>query len=225
MESYHGEYKIHVSDSYITEDDISAIVEALRHKCLSEGKYVKLFENEFARYVDTKHAIAVSSGTTALHVTLTALGVGRGDEVIVPSFSFIATANCVLYQGAKPIFADIDPLTLNIDPKPILARVGEKTKAIVVVHYAGHSVEMREIVEIVEDTVAAMINALETEGIEGEIINVGTERTIKMREILKIIMRYTCAEKKNIVLDEKRLRPKDVDTLITDNKRASKLLG
>jgi len=97
-----------------------------------------------------KHAIAVCSGTAALHVSLAAIGVGPGDEIIGPSFSFIATANCVLYQGAKPIFADIDPLTYNIDPEQIKKKITKKTRAVVPVHYGGQPADMDSILEIAE---------------------------------------------------------------------------
>lgn len=142
--------KIPIADPYITEEDVQAVTNAVKEKRLSQGKNVRKFEEEFARYVGVKHAIAMSNGTAALHVALAAISVGSGEEVLVPSFSFVATANCALYQGARPVFVDIDPLTYNIDPNTIEEKVTEKTKAIIPVHYAGHPADMDPIREIAE---------------------------------------------------------------------------
>lgn len=140
--------RIPFADPFISEEDVSSVVEALRRKCLSQGEYVDRFEKEFARYVGVKHAIAVSNGTAALHTALVAIDIGSNDDVIVPSFSFISVANCVLYQGAKPVFADIDLSTYNIDPNEIEEKITKKTRAIIAVHYAGHPVDMDVIIEI-----------------------------------------------------------------------------
>ena len=114
----------------------------------STGKYVTRFESLFADYCGTKYAVATSSGTTALHLALLALGVGEGDEVIVPSFTFIATANAVTYTGAKPIFVDSEKETWNIDPKLIEAAIRPQTKAIIPVHLYGHPADMDPILKI-----------------------------------------------------------------------------
>ena len=140
--------KIPLADPYITEEDVKAVTQAVREKHLSQGENVKKFENAFARYVGTKYAVAVCNGTAALHATLAALGIGFGDEILVPSFSFIATANCVLYQGAKPVFVDINPLTYNMNYKRIGKKITKKTKAIIPVHYAGQPADMDPIIEI-----------------------------------------------------------------------------
>lgn len=108
------------------------------------------FEMKFAEYVGVKHAIAVCNGTAALHTALVALEVGPGDEVIVPSFTFIATSNSVLYQRAKPVFVDIDPHTYNVDVNEIEKKVTKKTKAIIPVHYAGQPADMDPINEVAE---------------------------------------------------------------------------
>jgi len=144
-------YKIPCADPYVTNEDARAVAKAVREKKLSQGKYTEIFEKKFAKYIGVKHAIAVCNATAGLHLALASLGVGPGDEVIVPSFSFVATANCVLYQGAKPIFADIDPLTYNIDPNDIKAKITDKTKAIIPVHYAGQSVDMDPLLEIAHE--------------------------------------------------------------------------
>ena len=143
-------YKIPFADPYITRDDVNAVAKAVKEKMFSQGKYVQAFEAQFARYIGTKYAVAVSSGTAALHVSLATISVRSGDEVIVPSFSFVATANCVLYQGAKPVFADIDPLTYDIEPEQIKKKITNKTKAIIPVHYGGQPADMDSIREIAE---------------------------------------------------------------------------
>lgn len=144
------QYKIPLSDPYISDEDIAAVMHALKEKRLSQGKHVQRFEEEFARYTGVKHAIAVCNGTVALHVALATIGVNSGDEVIVPSFSFVATANCVLYQKAKPVFVDIDPLTYNVNPNEIESKISGNTKAIIPVHYAGQPADMDPICEIAE---------------------------------------------------------------------------
>jgi len=143
-------YKIPLSDPYITNEDVAAVAKALKEKRLSQGEYVQKFEDGFARYIGVKHAVAVCNGTAALHVAVAAIGVKAGDEVIVPSFSFVSTANCVLYQGAKPTFADIDSLTYNIDSNDIEKKITNNTKAIIPVHYAGQPADMDPIREIAE---------------------------------------------------------------------------
>jgi perosamine synthetase len=143
--------RIPFADPHISEDDVSSVVEALRRKCLSQGEYVNKFEEEFAQYIGSKYAIAVSNGTTALHTAMVAINVGLGDEVIVPSFSFISTANCVLYQSAKPVFVDIESSTYNLAPSKLEEKISEKTKAIIPVHYAGHPADMTPIMEIAKN--------------------------------------------------------------------------
>jgi dTDP-4-amino-4,6-dideoxygalactose transaminase len=140
--------KVPFADPYITEEDVSNVCEAVRNKRLSQGEYVERFEKEFASFIGVKHAVTVSSGTSALHLALVITDVGPGDEVIVPSFSFVATANCVLYQGAKPVFVDIDPLTYNIAPHKIEEKISKRTKAIIPVHYGGQPADMDLIMEL-----------------------------------------------------------------------------
>ncbi len=144
------EYKIPLSDPYVSDEDITAVTKALKEKRLSQGRYVQEFEEEFAEYIGVKRAVAVCNGTAALHVSLAAIDVGPADEVIVPSFSFVATANSVLYQGARPVFADIHPLTYNINPQEIEKKITNKTKAIIPVHYAGQPADMDPICERAE---------------------------------------------------------------------------
>jgi len=115
------------------------------------GPFVPKFEEEFAKYVGSKIAVSVQSGTAALHIALYELGIGPGDEVIVPALTFIATANAVLYVGATPIIVDIDPLTWNIDPESIIKAITSKTKAIIPVHLYGNPCNIDAIMKIAEE--------------------------------------------------------------------------
>ena len=108
----------------------------------STGKYLDRFEAAFAEYCGVRHAVACSNGTTALHLALVALGVGPGDEVLVPTLTFVATANTVTYCGARPVFVDAEPETWTIDPAAIEARITPRTKGIIVVHLFGHPADM-----------------------------------------------------------------------------------
>jgi perosamine synthetase len=121
----------------IDEADIACVIEILRSDWLTTGPVVEAFEDALAEYVGAKYAVAVSSGTAALHAAMDALRVGPGDEVIVPSMTFAATANAVIFQGAMPVFADVDPQYLLIDPEQVEAKITSRTKAIVAVDYAG----------------------------------------------------------------------------------------
>jgi perosamine synthetase len=121
----------------IDEEDVQAVVDVLRSDWLTTGPAVERFERAVAGYVRTEHAVAVSSGTAALHAAIFALEIGPGDEVIVPAMTFAATANSVVYQGATPRFADVDPDTLLIDPASVESLLGEKTRAVTAVDFAG----------------------------------------------------------------------------------------
>jgi len=157
--------KIFYADPYITEEDVSAVANAVRNKRLSQGEYVEKFEQDFADHLKRKYALATSNGTAALHLAVSATGIKSGDEVVVPSFTFAATANCVLYVGAKPVFVDIDPKTYNIDPKSIEKSISSKTKAIIVVHYGGQTADMDPILEIAEENNLCVIeDATEAHG-------------------------------------------------------------
>jgi perosamine synthetase len=139
---------IPIARPYVGQEEEQAVVESLRSGWLSQGPRVAEFEKKFAEYVGAKHAIAVSSCTTALHLAFIGANIGSGDEVLCPSLSFIATANSVRYVGAEPVFVDIDPLTFNIDPKKIEAAITPRTKAILAVHQIGLPAAMFEINEI-----------------------------------------------------------------------------
>jgi perosamine synthetase len=122
----------------IDEEDIRAVVEVLKSDWLTTGPKVGEFEQAIANYVGSKYAVAVNSGTAALHCATYALGIGPGDEVIVPAITFAATANCVVYRGGTPVFADVYPDSLLIDTESVHQKVNEKTKAIIAVDFAGH---------------------------------------------------------------------------------------
>ena len=144
------------------DEEARAVAEVLRSGWVSQGPAVARFEELFAQMAGTRHAVAVSSCTTALHLALILAGVEPGDEVICPSYSFIATANVALYIGATPIFADIEPDTWNIDPEDALRRVSPRTKAIVPVHQVGLAADLDRLaplpprVTIVEDAACAI---------------------------------------------------------------------
>jgi UDP-4-amino-4,6-dideoxy-N-acetyl-beta-L-altrosamine transaminase len=121
----------------IDEEDIAAVVEALRSDWLTSGPAVERFEQDVCTFTGARHGVAVCNGTAALHAAMYALGLGPGDEVVVPPMTFAATANCVLYQGGSPVFADVEPDTLLIDPKAVEAAITLRTKAIIGVDFAG----------------------------------------------------------------------------------------
>jgi perosamine synthetase len=121
----------------IGDEEAAAAAEAVRSGWIAQGPRVAAFERAFAERVGARHGVAVSSCTTALHLALHALGVGPGDEVVVPSFSFIATTNAVVYTGATPVFADVDPVTGNLTAQTVDAACGPATRAVLVVHQAG----------------------------------------------------------------------------------------
>lgn len=121
----------------VAEDDIAAVVEVLRSDWLTVGPTIEAFEQAFAHFVGASYAVAVSSGTAALHAAMHALAIGSGDEVIVSPLTFAASANCVIYQDGIPVFADVEPDTLLLDPQQVEEKLTSRTKAIVAVDYAG----------------------------------------------------------------------------------------
>ena len=140
--------QIPMSSSDIIQKDIDAVVGVLKTPTLSNGPQIKAFEAAFANYVGIKHAIAVNSGTSGLHLTMISSEVGEEFEVISPSFSFISSANCILYERGKPVFAEIDIRTGNMDPQAVEAAVTPHTKAIIVVHAFGQPADLDPIMKI-----------------------------------------------------------------------------
>lgn len=132
----------------IEDEDIDAVISTLRSDYLSTGPKVKEFEEKFARYVGSKYAVAVSSGTAALHCACLAMGLQKGDEVITTPLTFIATSNAILYCQATPVFVDIDINTFNIDVNKIEEKITPNTKAIIPVHFAGTPCDMEKIIEL-----------------------------------------------------------------------------
>lgn len=134
----------------IDEDDLQAVVEALRSDWITTGPKVVEFEEAFAAYVGSSYAVSFSSGTAALHGAAFAAGLKPGDEAITTPMTFCATANCILYCGVNPVFADISPDTMNINPEEVARHISERTKAIIPVDYAGHPAELDAIMELAE---------------------------------------------------------------------------
>lgn len=141
----------------IDDDDIAAVVSALRSDWLTTGPRVAEFERAFAATVDAVDAVAVSSGTAGLHAAMHVLGIGPGDEVIVPAITFVATANAVLFCGATPVFADVDETTLLIDPHSVAERICARTKAIIAVDYAGQPCDYPALIQLARQHGIALV--------------------------------------------------------------------
>ncbi len=142
--------EIPLSQPDISDAEINAVVETMRSGRLALGPRLAEFEELVARRAGRRHGIGVSSGTAGLHLSMLALGIGAGDEVITTPLSFIASANCILYVGATPVFVDVDPRTLNMDPKKVREAITPKTKAIVAVEAFGNPAQMEEYRSIAE---------------------------------------------------------------------------
>lgn len=140
--------QIPMSSPDLTDAEVAAVNDVLATRWLSLGPKIGLFETAFADYVGTTHAVGVNSGTSGLHLAMIAAGVGEGDEVVTPSFSFIASANCVVYERGVPVFVDIDPLTGNMDPAGVEAAITERTRAIIAVHAFGQPPDLDPILDI-----------------------------------------------------------------------------
>lgn len=132
------------SRQHIDKDDVQAVTKVLESDYITQGPEIEKFENVLAKYCGAKYAVVFSSGTAALHAAYFAAGIGEGDEVITSPLTFAATANAALYVGAKPVFADIDPATGNLDPKSTEKQITKKTKAIIPVDYSGRPALMAE---------------------------------------------------------------------------------
>lgn len=146
------EWRVPLADIDFGEEEITAVTEVLRSRWLSMGEVTKQFESEFAAYTAAKNAIAVTNATAALHLACVASGLHKGDEVILPSLTFVATANAVRYSGATPVFADIESRqSLNISPASIARHLTNKTRAIMVMHYAGYPCDMPAIMQFARE--------------------------------------------------------------------------
>jgi dTDP-4-amino-4,6-dideoxygalactose transaminase len=137
--------RINVMKPWLGAEEVAAVAEAIESGWVAQGPRVAAFEEKFARLVGADHAVAVSNCTTALHLALVVAGVGPGDDVVVPSFSFIATTNAAVYVGANPVFADVDPTTGNLTPDTIEAVLTSRTKAVILVHQGGIPADARAV--------------------------------------------------------------------------------
>lgn len=142
---------ISIAQPIITDEEIEEVVKILKSGFIAQGPKVVEFEQKFAEYVGVEHAVATSSGTTALHLALLSLGIENGDEVITTPFSFVATGNSILFTGARPVFVDIEPKTYNLDPQKIDEAINNKTKAIMPVHLYGQPADMNPIKKIADE--------------------------------------------------------------------------
>ncbi len=141
---------IHIASPIIGDEEKQGVLEVLDSGMLAQGSKVAALEEAFAEYCGVEHAVATSSGTTALHVALLAHGIGAGDEVITSPFTFIASANSILFTGACPVFVDIDPATFNLDPAQVAAAITPRTKAIMPVHLFGLAADMAPLMALAE---------------------------------------------------------------------------
>lgn len=159
---------IPISKPLIGAREKQLVLDALESGWVSSiGKYIDEFESNFARYCDTEFALTVSNGTTGLHLALAALGLGPGDEVIIPDLTFVATANAVAYTGAKPVLADIDPDTLCLDPASVKSAITPRTKVVIPVHLYGHPADMDALNDIADGHGLAVVeDAAEAHGAE-----------------------------------------------------------
>jgi len=135
---------------WVDASDIREVIKVLKSDWLTQGPKIKEFEDALCKYTGAKYAVAISSGTAALHISCLAANIKKGDEVITSPITFVASANSILYCRGKPVFADIEKDTVNIDPEEIRKKINSNTKAIIPVHFAGHPCDLEEIKEIAE---------------------------------------------------------------------------
>jgi len=167
--------KIPISKPIIGDEEVEAVVRVLRSGMITRGAETESFEKEFASYIGTKYAVSVMNGTIALEASLKALGVRSGDEVIVPDFTFIATASAVVNVGARPVFADIDERTYCIDLESVNELITGRTRAIIPVHLFGHPADMKAINEIAEDRKLLVLeDSAQAHGAEIDGVKVGS---------------------------------------------------
>jgi perosamine synthetase len=166
---------IPIASPLINTEEVNRAVEVLRSGIIAMGSKVKEFEGSFSKYTGVRTAISVSNGTVALWLALEAHGIGQGDEVVTTPFTFIATANSILFCGAKPVFADIDERTYNISPEEVVEKITSKTRAIIGVHLYGQSFDLKSIIEICEDNNLILIeDAAQAHGAEFDGRKVGS---------------------------------------------------
>jgi len=166
---------IPIAKPCLSEEEIKAAAEVIKSGVLTQGGKTEQFEERFGEYLGVKEAIAVSSGSAALYLSLIAHNIGVGDEVVTSPFTFVATANAILLSGAKPVFADITEVDFNIDPQKIEEKITERTKAVIPVHLFGQPADMRQIIKVAEDNNLLVIeDACQSHGAEYEGKKVGS---------------------------------------------------
>jgi perosamine synthetase len=159
--------KISIAKPNFGKEEMEAVKDVLESGILASGPKTRLFEKMFAEYIGVEHAVAVTNGTIALDVALKTINIGPGDEVITSAFSFVASGNCILFQNAKSIFADINPKTFNIDPSDVAEKITTKTKALIPVHMFGQPANMEALKEIAQDNKIALVeDAAQAHGAE-----------------------------------------------------------
>jgi len=138
-----SDWRVPLTSIAVPEQDVQAVLDCLESGWLTMGPRTKAFEDALAEYVGTPHAVTVSSGTAALHLACVAAGLGPGDEVIVPAFTFVASAAAARYVGAEPVLCDVrSPLDFNIDPADVARRITPRTRAVVAVHFCGYPADL-----------------------------------------------------------------------------------
>ena len=166
---------IPIAKPIMGEDEITAVTAVLRSGTIAQGKRVEEFEEAFGRFIGTKYAVAVNSGTAALHIALLAHGIGEGDEIITSPFTFTSTANSILFTGGKPVFADIEEDSFNIAPDDIIEKITPRTKAIMPVHLYGQPCDMKRIMRISRERGLVVVeDACQAHGAEYEGKKVGS---------------------------------------------------
>lgn len=145
-------YKIYVAEPFLGKEELKNVIKVVKSGWISsKGEFIEKFEKSFAEYSGARYGVATSNGTTALHLALAALGIGKGDEIIVPTLTFIATANVVKYCNARPVFVDSHPEYWCLDPEDLEEKITSRTKAIIPVHLYGHPCDMDPILDIARD--------------------------------------------------------------------------
>ncbi len=175
MSGGYTEWRIGLARPDVGEEEIEAVTRVLRGPILTNGPETAAFEREFADLHQGEHGIAFANGTVALVALFAALGIGSGDEVIVPSLTFVSSATSIVYAGATPVFADVDPETFNLDPADVARRMNPRVKAIVAVHYGGQPADLAELSHLADEAgVALLEDAAEAHGARYRGRHVGT---------------------------------------------------
>ena len=171
------------TEPWVGKEELKELTDSIKAKWLSGGPKLKEFQEKIAKLCGVKHGIAVCNGTQALYIGLKILGIGPGDEVVVPDFTFIASGNAVIWTGAKPVFVDVDRKTFNIDPAKIEKAITKKTKAIMPVHIYGQGARMPEILKIAKKPVV-FIGGINLSNL-GEILKQGAKNIAVIRGIIQ----------------------------------------